>query len=132
MRPVARLHFPLIDRSLGGYVNAATRQDMKACAVARAAAVRAQVPAQLTATNALPMVNCCARTTTPQALVFGETDPFRTRSVLVNGVAAEWTAWSGRWTNVVPSLRPGLNFLKVEALVGDGLEVLSPAHSMTP
>ena len=110
----------LIDERLGGFVPLSTRDSMKQYALGRATYIRSQIPLQLTATNALPLSRGYFRTTTAQIALFGFSDALRTRTVRVDGVLAEWTAWQGRWTNRTVTVTPGINRILVESLDAQG------------
>jgi CotH kinase protein/Lamin Tail Domain/Bacterial Ig domain/Bacterial TSP3 repeat len=112
---VASKFDPLVDRYLGSYVAPNTIAAMKNYARARADYIRSQIPDRLTVTNSAPIQNEYPTVTSPQILLSGEADAVRTRSVVVGGVPAQWTAWQARWTNEV-TLLPGINRVLVQAL----------------
>jgi hypothetical protein len=117
---------PLLDHAVGAYAPAGAVDTMKQFAAARSAAVLAQVPAGVTATTSLTVQNGYPRTTaggTSAGALTGTADAVNTRSVLVNGAPATWTAWSATWSSPTVTLRPGINRIVVQALDGTGKEI---------
>src|SRR5581483_324071 len=99
---------------------------MKTFAASRAANVLSQIPTGAAATSSLTTQNGYYHTTAASlaaGAITGTADAIATRSVLVNGAAATWTAWSASWSAPALSLRPGLNRIVVQALDGSGNEV---------
>jgi len=88
---------PLVDHVLGEWVPEDTRTRIKQFVVQRNAAVLAQIPQQLTVNSPLPVVNGYPYTTAKTYTLSGRADATRTRSILVNGVPASWSASSGTW-----------------------------------
>lgn len=118
---------PLIDRLLTDFVPANTITAMKNFAAARRAYVLSQIPLQLTATTALPIVNGYPRSTAPTVALNGIANAIDTRSVRVNGSLANWTAWVGTWTNTSVALNPGVNRVLIQAFNADGREIARTA-----
>jgi hypothetical protein len=112
----------LIDQVLGGYVPQATLDNMKAFNASQISWVMSQIPLALTVSNSLTVQSGFPRTTTPSVTLFGTGNAIDTRSILVNGATAAWTAWLGTWTNTL-SLSPGINRILVQALGTNGLEI---------
>jgi hypothetical protein len=112
----------LIDQVLGGYVPQATLDNMKAFNASQVSYVLSQIPLALTVSNSLAVQSGFPRTTTPSVTLFGTGNAIDTRSILVNGSTAAWTAWLGTWTNTL-SLTPGINRILVQALGTNGLEI---------
>ncbi len=106
----------LVDNSLGGYVDALTRRNLKAFNVSHVAHVLSQFPRSLTVTHGLPIAGGYPRTTQASITLSGRADAIETRRVLVNGSEASWTAWEGAWTNQAVRLHPGLNRILAQAL----------------
>lgn len=113
---------PLLDQWLGGWVPDSVVQRMKDFVVQRRAGVLAQIPLGLTLTHTLPVAGY-PRTDTNSASLRGLADAIRTRSVLVNGAPAAWTAWSASWAADAVPLNPGLNRVVVQALDAAGQEI---------
>jgi hypothetical protein len=113
---------PLIDNILGGYTTAAVRQTMKTFVTNRMANVRTQIPLKATATSALTVQNGYPRTIGTTANLSGLSNAIKTRSVLVNGVAATWSAWQAQWTATNVALQPGINRILVQSLDENGVE----------
>ena len=112
----------LVDQVLGGYVPQATLDNMKAYNASQVSYVLSQFPLALTVSNSLAVQSGFPRTTVPSVTLFGTGNAIDTRSILVNGSAAAWTAWLGTWTNTM-SLTPGINRILVQALGTNGLEI---------
>ncbi len=106
---------PLVDQVLGDSVPEQTRTRIKQFVAQRSAAVLAQIPRQLTITSTLPVANGYARTTETTFTLSGTADAAKTRSVLVNGVPAAWSAQDGTWQS-------GVAWGSAEPLVSTGSE----------
>jgi hypothetical protein len=115
---------PLLDQLLNSYVPQATIDTMKAFNAAQVSNVVAQIPLRLTASNTLAVQSGFPRTTTPTVTLFGTANAIDTRSVLVNGSPANWTAWQGTWTNTL-TLSPGVNRVLIQSLNSNGVEFAS-------
>ncbi len=111
-----------LDQHLGSWVNAAVIAAMKSFSVARNAGVLAQIPLALTISNALPVQGGYPRTTVNSVALSGLANAVETRSVLVNGNPATWTAWQARWTATATALQPGINRVLVQSLDANGRE----------
>lgn len=114
---------PLLDHVLGGWVDASYIKAMQEFVAARRVQVLAQIPQMLTATNSLEMSNGYARTTDTTTALGGNADAIKTRSVLVNGMAVNWSAWQAAWSAPKVALQPGLNYLLVQALDENQVEI---------
>ena len=112
----------VIEDLLADYVPAQVRQSMKTYAEDRNAYVLSVIPQTLTVNSTLPVTGGYPRTTTSSANLSGQADVIRTRSILVNGQPAQWTAWTGTWTASGIALLPGINRVLVQSLGADGLE----------
>jgi hypothetical protein len=104
---------PLVDHVLGGWVPEDTRTRIKQFVVQRNAAVLSQIPQQLTINSSLPIVNGYPYTTAKTYTLSGRAHAARTRSVLVNGVPASWSAEAGTYQS-------GRGFRLAESLVPAG------------
>jgi CotH protein/lamin tail-like protein len=113
---------PLLDQLLTDYVDATTIANMKAFNASHRDYVLSLLPLTLTAQSDLPVTSGYPRTTTPTVVLFGGANAIETRTVLVNGALATYSAWEGRWTNNLVALRPGLNHITVQALGVGGVE----------
>jgi hypothetical protein len=111
----------LIDNAVP-HADEAMREAMKTWAASRVAAVLTQIPQALTATSTLSQTGGYYRTTSSTTSLTGYAHAADTRSVLVNGVAATWSAWQATWTASSVSLRPGINRILVQSLDADGVE----------
>jgi len=111
-----------VDQSLGNWVQPSYIQNIKDLAAQRRAGVLAQIPLELSVTNAPAVLNGYPHTTAEAVTLGGLANAVRTRAVLVNGVAATWTQWSATWSSKSIALRPGLNRILIQALDGDGSE----------
>src|SRR6185436_589554 len=67
--------------------------NMKAFNVSNRAYVLSQIPLQLTVSNNLAINNGYPRATSSTVALHGTANVIETRSVLVNGSPATWTAW---------------------------------------
>ncbi|MBE3098266.1 MAG: lamin tail domain-containing protein [Planctomycetes bacterium] len=111
-----------LDSALGGWIPPATIQAMKTYAAARRTAILARIPLVLSATSPETVTNGYPRTTAATTSLSGNANAIRTRSVLVNGVAATWTAWTASWSAAGIALNPGINKVLVQSLDADGQE----------
>ncbi len=110
-----------LDQHLGSWVNAGVIGNMKTFSAARNAGVLAQIPLTLTVNASLPNQNGYPRSTGNTATLFGFANAVETRSILINGVAANWSAWEARWTGTA-TLLPGINRVLVQSLDASGRE----------
>jgi len=106
---------PLIEQMLGGWAAADRIVSVKQFVVDRTRDVLLQIPRQFTIASSLPVVSGFRRTTTATATLTGTADVVRTRSVLVNGQVAVWSARAGTWSAGGISLNPGINRVLVRA-----------------
>src|SRR6185503_1879678 len=114
---------PLFDQMLSGWgPTTVTINNMKAYAANRRDAVLAQIPLTLTVTHALGSSNGVLYTTSPNVGFSGASHAIHTRRVLVNGVAAAWSAWEARWTHTA-SLAPGINRVLFQSLDSNNVEI---------
>jgi hypothetical protein len=114
---------PLIDQLFVGWVPQPNIDNMKAFNLAQRNAVLSRIPQVLTVQSDLPVQNGYPRSTSGATLLSGSANAIETRSILVNGSPAEYTAWQGRWTNAAVTLHPGINRITVQALGESGREV---------
>ncbi len=112
----------VLDQHLGNWVNAGTIASMKSFSAARNAGVLAQIPLAISITHALPVQGGYPRTLASSVGLSGFANAVQTRSVLVNGAPAAWSAWDARWTGTASSLQPGINRVLVQSLDGNGRE----------
>lgn len=116
----------ILDQSLGNWIPSANLTTMKTFATNRYAGVLAQIPLLQTVDGSSPAPASTPggfwRYTDANVTFFGNAHAAQTRSVLINGASATWSAWNARWTNSV-ALRPGINNLFVQSLDQDGVEV---------
>ncbi len=114
---------PLVDEILGPLAPESVRLNFKDFAAARRAGVLAQIPLRLTATNAvIAFANGAYQTTATNLALHGFAHAVTTRSVIVNGQPADWSAWEAAWTAPDVSLRTGVNRLPVRSFDADGRE----------
>src|SRR6185295_20376463 len=104
------------------WVNAGVIANMKSFSASRNAGVLAQIPLAITITHALPIQNGYPRTTVNSVALSGLANAVQTRSVLVSGTPATWSAWEARWTGTASSLQPGINRVLVQSLDANGRE----------
>ena len=104
------------------HADEAMRQAMKDWAAARVDAVLAQIPQGLTTTSTLSTSGGYYYTTASTTSLTGLAPAADTRTLLVNGVAATWSAWEAAWTATGVALRPGINRVLVQTLDADGVE----------
>lgn len=109
----------LIDRSLKDFVSGTVIDRMKAFVAARHAYVSSQIPLALTINHALTTLSGYPRTATQNVALWGRANAIHTRSVLVDGQPATWSAIDAAWTNTV-ALRPGINRVLVQSLGSTG------------
>ena len=108
----------ILDQRLAGWVSNDVIASMKDFAARRRAAVLAQIPAELSVSNSLPVV-----TTSSVVSLSGAADAIETHSVLVSGALAVWSAWSASWTAENVTLNPGVNRAVIQSLDADGREL---------
>ncbi|HEY2951367.1 MAG TPA: CotH kinase family protein, partial [Verrucomicrobiae bacterium] len=113
---------PLLDQLFTGYLPAGNIADFKAFNAAQVNGVLAQIPLALSASSPLPVQNGYPHSTNATAALNGTANAIDTRTVLVNGAAATWTAWLGTWTIGSVTLRPGINRVLVQCLNSNSLE----------
>jgi len=114
---------PLVENLLGDWVPQQRIDAITNFAEARRAYVLSVIPTGIAATSDLPVVAEYSSTRAPFVTgdqVSGTADAIRTRSVLVNGQLAQWSARGGAWSlgEVAVDLQPGINRLIVEAFDG--------------
>ncbi len=114
---------PLLDQLFQGYVPQETIDTMKAFNASHVAYVLSQIPNTLVVSNNLPILNGYPHTTVPIIALTGAANALNTRTVLVGGGAATYSAWEGTWSINGIVLYPGINRLLVQALDADGQEV---------
>ncbi|MBN2272145.1 MAG: lamin tail domain-containing protein, partial [Sedimentisphaerales bacterium] len=93
---------PFLDELLGDYVAPGTIQQMKDFVVQRNAYVLSRIPSDLTVVSDLSQVSGYYTTDVDVAILYGEADAVKTRSVLVNGYHAIWYPVQGEWTVAEP------------------------------
>ena len=117
----------VLDNTLGGYVPASVIATMKTFNASRVANVLSQIPGGttgVTATTTLAVTNGYPRATTATTnALSGTADGINARSVLVNGLAATFTAATGAWTAPTITLNPGINHVLVQARDANNNEV---------
>lgn len=112
----------LIDQVYAGNgVPSAVSDAMKGFSAQRTAWVMSQVPTNLTVGSSLALVSGFPHTMTGTVTLFGQADARATERVRVNGTAADYVAWQGRWTNATVPLHPGVNHVLVQAFDVHGL-----------
>src|SRR5262249_39265008 len=114
---------PLLDQLLGGFVSQSALDNMKAFNASQVAYVVSQIPLSLTVSNNLAINNGFPYTTTPTVARSGAGNAIDTRSVLVNGATATWTAWQGTWSIGSVALKPGINRVLVQAMNSNAVEI---------
>ncbi|MHC4212399.1 MAG: lamin tail domain-containing protein [Planctomycetota bacterium] len=111
----------LIDDGLSDYVPQSRRDAMKQVIVDRTAGVLAQIPYQFTINSPLSIVNGYYYTTSATTTLSGTANAAVTRSVLINGQLADFSALYGTWSTPGSiTLNPGINRIQVEAFAGPG------------
>ena len=113
---------PLLDQLFIGYLPQQSIDNMKAYNTAQVNWVLSQIPLALTASNSLTQLNGYPHASSPTVTLFGTANAINTRSVLVNGSPAVWTAWTASWTNTAVTLHPGINRVLIQALDDKGVE----------
>lgn len=112
----------LVDQNLTGQFPATVTDGFKNYMAQRIAYVRSQIPLGLSVTSTPTVTNGYPRTTTATCTLGGKTHAFKTRSVLVGGVAATWTAWTTSWTVSNVPLKPGINKVLIQSFDAQGVE----------
>jgi hypothetical protein len=112
----------VLDQHLGSWVPGGVLANMKNFSVNRNAGVLAQIPLRLSISNSLATLNGYPRSTVATVSLYGNAHAVATRSILVNGVPATWSAWDARWFANV-TLLPGINRVTVVAFDEAGREI---------
>ena len=112
----------LLQENLGTVVPLATINSMAKFSASRSAYVRSQIPLNMTVVTSLKFSNGVYRATVPTASLNGLANVIETRSVRVNGLPANWSAWQGQWSVTGLPLRAGINRVLVQAMGVDGSE----------
>ncbi len=112
-----------LDRALGDWVPANIMTSMRTWATNRYTWVRSQIPLALTVNHSLGSSGGYPYTTSATMALSGVANAIKTRSVLVNGSSAAWTAYLAQWSHSSVSLRPGINRIVVQALDEAGREI---------
>ena len=109
---------PLLDQVIGRFAPKTNLDAMKSFMAARCAYVRTQIPlaCSVTGTNFV-------RTTNATVALTGLASIIETKTVKVNGAAAAWSAWEGKWSAAQVSLQPGINRVLVQAQDAAGREI---------
>ena len=131
---------PLLQNTLGSYVPQTTIDAMKQFVADRITSIVSPtsgpplMPLKLAVTSTPALVNGYPQVTTNTVALTGLSDAIRTRSVLVNGVAATWnpsftdaspstTSGMGTWSATVTGLRPGINRILIQARDANNAEI---------
>jgi hypothetical protein len=107
---------PLADQLLSDWPANSTLNAIKTFNANRVANVLSQIPLNYSLVHTLALSNGIPRSTAATITLRGTANAVDTRVVRVNGAAATYSGWEGRWTNNAVTLQPGLNNLLVEAL----------------
>lgn len=121
---------PVADRVLRGLTPEPRLRLMKEYMAARSRHVLATIPDRLSVTSSVPVVEGLPTTDSETVAVRGHADPTVTRTVLVNGVVSDWSAWQASWTNAAVTLVPGWNRLLVQAMDEHGSEVARESYDL--
>ncbi|HEU0011741.1 MAG TPA: lamin tail domain-containing protein, partial [Verrucomicrobiae bacterium] len=113
---------PLIDQTLGAAVPTLTLNTMKTYARDRASWVLSQIPLRLVI-NGTPGPNGFLTSSNGVISLSGTANVIDTRSVLVNGETAAWSAADTNWSFANLPLAPGINRVLVQALDASGAEI---------
>lgn len=113
---------PLLDQLFKNYLPQGTIDNMKAFNAAQVNWVLSQIPMNLTVSSGLTVQSGYPRTTTATVNLTGLANAVETRSVLVNGTPATWTAWTAVWTASSVPLSPGINRVLIQSLNANGAE----------
>jgi len=93
---------PVIEELLEDFVPAGTMDQMKGFMVQRIPHVLSLIPSELTIISDLPQASGYYITDTSVAVLYGESDAVKTRSVTVNGQLAVWEPVEARWDVTEP------------------------------
>lgn len=119
-----------LDQILGTWVPQPTLDKFKAFNASHVAYIVSQMPTSLTVNSDLVVSSGFPRTTVGTVSLNGQANVLTTQKVLVNGAAANYTAWQGVWTNSTVTLHPGVNRITLQALDADGNEVERTTYSI--
>ncbi len=112
----------LVDQTLTGQFPTTVTDGFKNFMAQRLAYIRSQIPLSISVTTTPTVQNGYPRTTTPTCSLTGKAHAVKTRSVIVGGVTAVWTAWTTSWTVSNVPLKPGINKVLIQSLDGAGGE----------
>ncbi len=113
---------PLLDQLFKTYLPQGTIDNMKAFNTAEVNWVLSQIPLNLTVSSGLTVQSGYPRTTAGSVNLTGSANVVDTRSVLVNGAPATWTAWTASWSAGNVPLTPGINRILIQSLNANGVE----------
>src|SRR5665213_1640293 len=113
---------PLLDQLFQTSLPQATIANMKAFNAAQVNWVLSQIPLNLTVSSGLTVQSGYPHTTTSSVNLSGYANAVETRTVLVNGSPATWTAWQATWSASNVPLIPGINRILIQSLNADGVE----------
>ena len=131
--PFAQATFDnLVDNTLSGVVPQARISSIKAFQDARTAYIASLIPLNISVTNAtttgasptpLPVTNGFPKSTANACALSGRANAIDTRSVKVNGVTANWTAWTATWSAPNVALTPGINKIVIQSFDSSNKEL---------
>jgi hypothetical protein len=113
---------PLLDSVLGDWVGMKEVARMKAYNANQVEYILSLIPKEFEVSSDFEINKGYPSVTRPDIRFSGKADGERTGAVLVNGVAADYTAWKGEWS-IALNLHPGVNFLITQAYDLEGREI---------
>lgn len=114
---------PLLDQLFFGFLPQEAIDNFKAFNSSQTAWVQSQIPLSLTVSNELTVQSGYPYSTRSTVSLFGNAPAIDTRTVLINGSPAIWTAWRAAWSAPAVPLNPGVNRVLVQALDASGAEI---------
>jgi hypothetical protein len=112
----------LVDQVMTPYFPTTVSDAFKTFMVQRVAYIKSQIPLAISVTTSPAVLNGYPHTTAATTTLSGKANAIRTRSVLVNGVAATWTAWQATWNATNVALQPGINRVLIQSMDINGNE----------
>ena len=105
----------LAEQTLGAVASDDIIESAKAFASARVDHIRSRIPRALAVTTHPAISQGYPATTAATIPLAGVADAITTRSVSINGVAAQWSAFGATWSAASVPLHPGINRLMIRS-----------------
>ncbi|SVB32246.1 uncharacterized protein METZ01_LOCUS185100, partial [marine metagenome] len=108
--------FPaFVEQVMGGRADESEIERLNRFVAARREFILSEIPHALTLSTDLPLKQGHRISETALVALEGRANAMATRSVTINGIPANWSAWEASWKADAFELQPGLNHLSVRA-----------------